>query len=52
MTVYAVMRYCEAIGIWELGDIYITEEKAKANAIQYNRIWGNGHAYVITREVQ
>lgn len=52
MTVYAVMRYTETLGIWELGDIYTTEEKARADANQYNLIWGKGHAYVIKREVQ
>ena len=52
MTVYTVMYYDETIKIWQLGGIYQKEEDARAEANQYNLIWGNGHAYVISREVQ
>ena len=52
MTVYAIMYYEEAIGIWQLGGIFRKEEDARAEANHYNLIWGAGHAFVISKEVQ
>ena len=52
MIVYAVMYYDDRIGIWQLGGIFQKEEDARAEANHYNLVWGDAHAYVISRELQ
>lgn len=52
MTVYAVMYYAEPIKIWQLGDIFQKEEDAQTEANHFNLVWGETHAYIISRELQ
>lgn len=50
MTVYAVFYYDKPNGIWQLGGIYATEEKAREEAEHYKLIYGYG--YVLSRVLQ
>jgi len=50
MTVYAVLYYDKPNGIWQLGNIHTTEEKAREEAEHYKLIYDYG--YVLPRILQ
>ena len=50
MTVYAVFYYDKPNGIWQLGNIYTSEEKAREEAEHYKLIYGYG--FVLSRVLQ